>query len=141
MLTINNIMQHNAVLDNTLLITVLLLVMFFLSGVHKLTSFEKTAQNLKNKLKFNVSDHVYTAITITVIALEILAPLLIVYHVQSGKYQQEAYISTMLLVLFTILATVLYHPPNFNNYYKSIPFWSNVTITGGLLMLANTIKN
>jgi len=34
-----------------------------------------------------------------------------------------------------VLATLLYHPLDITNYYKSIPFWANISVIGGLLLL------
>ena len=45
------------------------------------------------------------------------------------------------LILFTILATLLYHPLKINKpYMKNIPFYSNMSVTGGLILLLLTHK-
>ena len=69
------------------------------------------------------------------ILLEIVAPLIISLY--SYNANPKLYIYTKLsllgLIVFTILATLLYHFPPFGaNYYS---FMSNLSTLGGLLLL------
>ncbi|NDE91588.1 MAG: DoxX family protein, partial [Alphaproteobacteria bacterium] len=57
-----------------------------------------------------------------------------------GQYKNEAYLSSIVLIVFTILATLLYHFPDFTNYKKSIPFWANISLIGGLLLIVKIIE-
>lgn len=129
--------------ENLTLISLLVVVMFLLSGVNKIMNFNATAENLKSKVNFDLSNNIYSLAIIAVIILEIIAPIIIVYYVASKneQYKKHAYYSVLSLVIFTVLATAIYHPPNFSNYMKSIPFWANVSLIGGLLLLGKTIKN
>jgi len=120
------------------LITTLLVVMFFVSGIHKSLNYEKTVENVSKRV--NVSQGLAKLGTILVILLEIAAPLVIVYSLFTNEYKDYAYYSAISLVLFTVAVTVLYHPPDFSNYYKSVPFWANVSLIGGLLLLAKNLK-
>jgi uncharacterized membrane protein YphA (DoxX/SURF4 family) len=128
--------------DNPALAASLLLGMFFLSGNHKLFHFTKTVESLKTKIGDRLSMHnfFYELAIYLVILLEILAPLFIIYYLSTEKQKTVAMYSVWSLIAFTVLATIIYHPPNFNNYYKSVPFWANVSLTGGLLLLANHIQ-
>lgn len=116
---------------------ILLTAMFFFSGFNKLINVDKTVNNFKDKVSYalNVNDNIYNYIIYAVIALEILAPIIIVYYYTTGKFKLFSNISTWGLIIFTILATILYHPLNISDYYKSIPFWANISLIGGLLLL------
>lgn len=111
----------------------LLLIMFIVSGYTKLYSLDKTITNFQNKLNFN--ETLSKVIIYFAIIIEILAPLIILYYIITTSYKTYAYYSVWALIIFTILATIIYHPPNFSNYYKSIGFWANMSVLGGLLLL------
>jgi uncharacterized membrane protein YphA (DoxX/SURF4 family) len=127
--------------DNAILSSSLLLSMFFLSGIQKVYKFPNTVDNLRGKIGLNLPDAVYQLLIVLVILLEIMAPVIILYFLFTNQMKQIAYYAALGLVLFTIVATILYHPPVFMNYYKSLPFWANVSLTGGLLLLAKHIKS
>lgn len=127
-------------LQNNTLIFSLIVAMFAISGISKTYTFDSTTDSIKEKIAYNISSRVYQVITLCVIILEIAAPAIIVYHSYTGQYKQYAYYSALALAVFTVLATFLYHPPDFSNYKKSIPFWANISVTGALLLLAKHIK-
>lgn len=120
-------------------VSLLLLAMFFLSGLNKIQNFNSTVDSLKTKVKTDFSDYLYQLAIVIVIILEILAPPIILYYFTTGKMKMYAIASILLLILFTIVVTIIYHPPDFNNYMKSLPFWSNTSLLGGLLLLAKHI--
>jgi uncharacterized membrane protein YphA (DoxX/SURF4 family) len=128
---------------------ILITAMFFLSGFHKLINFDKTVNNFKGKISYalninqNINEYIYNYIIYAVIVLEILAPVIIVYYHTTGKFRIFSNYAVYGLIFFTILATLLYHPLNINDYYKSIPFWANISLIGGLLLLfkKSNIKN
>jgi uncharacterized membrane protein YphA (DoxX/SURF4 family) len=112
--------------------------MFLMSGHHKTTSLQKTIENVKGKL--NVNENIATICTYIVILLEIIAPIVIIYYLLTQKYKDYAIYSVWCLILFTIVVTVIYHPPDFSNYYKSIGFWANLSLLGGLLLLERKLQ-
>lgn len=118
-----------------LLAAILLTAMFFLSGFQKIITYVKTVDNLKGKMNINVNTEIYYLVILLVILLEILAPVIIVYHCITGEYTAYSNYAIVSLIIFTILATLLYHPLDITNYYKSIPFWANISLIGGLLLL------
>ena len=127
-------------IENPIFISAFLLSMFFVSGINKIFSFQETVDSLTNKIPFEIfSNLVINLVIMLVILLEIIAPLLIIYYFISGNYKKYAYYSVVSLSIFTILATILYHPPKFS-YKKSLGFWSNMTLFGGLLLLAKFIN-
>jgi len=128
-------------LENKLIISTLLVIMFLLSGINKLSGFSSVVESLKQKLQYDMSDNLYNLAIVIVILVEVLAPLIIIYYALTGNYKKEAYYSVIALIIFTILATLVYHFPDLNSYKKSIPFWANISLLGGLLLLAKMIKN
>ena len=119
---------------------ILLTAMFFFSGCNKINNFDKTVLNFKEKLHIELNENVYKFIIMTVILLELTAPVIICYNAITGKWNELSIYAVYSLIAFTILATIIYHPLDINNYYKSIPFWANVSLVGGLLLL-NKCKN
>jgi uncharacterized membrane protein YphA (DoxX/SURF4 family) len=118
-----------------LLAAILLTTMFFLSGFHKIITYTKTVDNFRGKININVNEQIYHLVILLVILLEILAPVIIVYHYITEEYSSYSNYAVISLIVFTILATLLYHPLDMTNYYKSIPFWANISLIGGLLLL------
>ena len=111
---------------------VLLSVFFFISGISKLTNVSGVSKGFAQKLPFLGKTICFLTIC-GVVALEILAPILIV-AASLGHYTLLGYYSCYGFALFTILANFLYHyPPKEGNYY---PFMRNLAIVGGLLSLS-----
>ena len=70
------------------IIASLLLIMFSMSGYHKTQTLQKTIENVKNKL--NTTENFATLGVYLVILLEILAPIIIIYHLVTRKYKNYA---------------------------------------------------
>lgn len=113
---------------------VLLLLMYVMSGIHKMQNLDATSKSLAGKTP-NLKMHnifVYFAVLI-----ELACPVLILLHVHQPKLisQEIAVASFICLIVFTILATLLYHPFRMNaSYMQNIPFFSNLTALGGLML-------
>lgn len=126
-------------MDYTLVASFLLLFMFFISGINKVKTFKATVKSFSKRVPVPFPSF----IIFLVIILEIFAPLVIVTHKflennnKSNKMiRMLSIFSTLCLILFTILATLLYHPLKINKpYMKNIPFYSNMSVTGGLILL------
>jgi uncharacterized membrane protein YphA (DoxX/SURF4 family) len=119
----------NLVFISTIYITLL----FFLSGFHKIKDFLKVVKGFTNKTKlpFSFSKIIISA----VILLEIVGPFIIsLYSYNSNPILYTyAKLSLLGLIVFTLLATLLYHfLPFGSNYYS---FMSNLSTLGGLLLL------
>ncbi len=109
-----------------------MMVMFFTSGVDKIANFDKTVRGLIKKV--HVHQNISKFAIISAILIEIIAPIAINY----GHFYDKdiAALALASLIIFTILATAIYHfPPIGRQYY---PFMSNLTTIGGL-MLALTL--
>lgn len=112
----------------------LLLFIYFLSGLNKISSVLNLSKGLKSKLSF-LPLFLCKITILCVIILEICAPILILYSATYGKYNYYSYIASILLICFTVIATLLYHfPTQLNQYYF---FIKNISIIGGLILLSN----
>jgi uncharacterized membrane protein YphA (DoxX/SURF4 family) len=118
--------------------TLLLTIMFVLSGLSKISNFDKTVNNVQ--LKLNVSPDLSKLGVLLVILIEVVAPVLIIYHLITQKIKPLALYSVWALIGFTCVVTLIYHQPDFSTYYKSIAFWSNVSLVGGLLLLFEKLE-
>lgn len=106
----------------------IMLVMFFTSGVDKILNFDSTVRGFMSKVP--VSQSLARLAILAAIVIEIAAPLLINY----GHYHNRnaTALGLLSLVVFTILATLIYHfPPRGKQYYA---FMSNLTTIGGLML-------
>ena len=120
-------------MDLILISTIYITLLFFISGFHKIKDFIDVVKGFMNKTSIPLS--LAKIIISGVILLEIVAPLIISLY--SYNANPKLYIYTKLsllgLIVFTILATLLYHFPPFGaNYYS---FMSNLSTLGGLLLL------
>ena len=119
----------NLILISTIYITLL----FFLSGFHKINNFTTTVQGLMKKTTFPL---LLSKIIIScVILLEIVAPFIISLYTYNSNPKLYTYtkLSLIGLMVFIILATVIYHFPPFGSNYYSV--MSNLSTLGGLLLL------
>jgi len=118
----------------------LVTLMFFISGINKVKNFNSVTKSIQKKFIISTLPlFFYKIILILVILLEILAPLVIIYSSVTCTIQDYAKIACYGLVFFTILATMMYHPPNKKKEYHY--FMKNVSVVGGLLALSELYKN
>jgi uncharacterized membrane protein YphA (DoxX/SURF4 family) len=128
------------------IVSFLLTCMYFLSSIQKVKGFNDTSisfQKMTGNKLLKIPLSLSKLLIICAILIELLCPIILfysIYKIQNShdkmtihKYKTYAYYSLLLLVLFTILATYIYHyPPNGDEYY---PFMKNITIIGGLLAM------
>ena len=113
--------------------------MFIYSGIMKIKGFDKKTNGLQKKtgLPFIINQLGMTG----VILLEIFGSLLIVLYFFDNPLNMNIVnkdiikLVCLIYMLFMIVVTFLYHPPQ----DKMIPFLSNVTTFGGLLLIYNNI--
>lgn len=120
-------------MDLILISTIYITLLFFISGFHKIKDFIDVVKGFMNKTKipFTLAKIIISG----VILLEIVAPLIISLYSYNANPKLYTYtkLSLLGLIVFTILATLLYHFPPFGaNYYS---FMSNLSTLGGLLLL------
>tara|TARA_Y100000813_G_C24030054_1_gene289343 strand:- start:162 stop:500 length:339 start_codon:yes stop_codon:yes gene_type:complete len=109
--------------------------MYFLAGINKARNFSQTVNGFKNMFFLKKLPNIFYNLAIfLVVVLEILAPIIIMYSLQTNQYSDLAYASSVGLAIFTILATLIYHfPPVGGEYYA---FMKNLTATGSLMLLS-----
>lgn len=117
---------------NKLIPVNIMMIMFFLSGIDKMINFYKISNEFTTKTPMKIPIQLaYMAIIIAII-IELVAPILINVGLIK-KNKRLVFYSTLSLIVFTILATLLYHfPPTGYQYY---PFMSNLTTIGGLMLI------
>ena len=113
----------------------MILLMYFLAGLNKASNFAGTVNGLKNMFFLKKLPNLFYKLAIfIVIVLEIIAPIIILYSLQTNMYNDLAYYSSVGLAVFTVLATLIYHfPPVGGEYYA---FMKNLTATGSLMLLS-----
>ena len=112
--------------------SILITVMFFVSGFEKIYFFTLATTKFAKKMSVSLSLFSIAA----VILLEIFAPLLITGYTftQSLALFPFFKLAVMALLVFTVVATLLYHNP-FKGREKYYAFMSNLSTLGGLLAL------
>jgi uncharacterized membrane protein YphA (DoxX/SURF4 family) len=113
--------------------SVLITLLFFLSGFNKIKEFGQVSKGLTQKTRLPLT--ISKIVIIIVILLEIIAPFIITVsaYYPSAGIEMYAKLSILGLIIFTVLATLLYHfPPYGTNYYS---FMSNLATIGGLMLL------
>ena len=114
--------------------SVLVTLMFFLSGFEKIYFFGKSTAKFSKKMGLPLA--LAQLIIIGVIILEIAAPSIIAAYTYSKNASLVPYfkLSVGALMAFTILATIMYHNP-FKSKEKYYAFMSNVSTFGGLFAI------
>jgi uncharacterized membrane protein YphA (DoxX/SURF4 family) len=122
-------------------IVFLLTIMFFLSSFSKIKNYPNVVKGFGKRFSsklFNMPQTFYMMSIVVAICIQFFCPLIIMYSIYDKKYNIYGSIACLIIALFTILATYLYHfPPSDKEYY---PFMSNVTTIGGLSLLAYILK-
>lgn len=110
-----------------------LLCMFVVSGINKTMHFESTVKNLSSKASWWPLPKLSIVMTIL---LEIFCPLIIFYSLFNSEFKVASKASVVALLIFTITVTLIYHPLKLKStYMKNIPFFSNLSLIGGLTLL------
>lgn len=115
-----------------LLYIICLVAIFFLAGLNKVGGFKGTVKGLQGRMLFRNLPQFFSTLAIAaVVVLEIAAPILMVYGLYDTRYRAMGYYSCAGLLLFTVLATALYHNPLVEPSQK-MAFLKNLSIIGGL---------
>ena len=95
----------------------MILLMYFLAGVNKARNFSQTVSGLKNMFFLkNLPNLFYQLAIFLVIVLEIVAPLVILYSLQTNLHTNRLH--TYILKILIIIK--IYIQININSTYKSI---------------------
>jgi len=113
---------------NVLFISILVLLLFFVSGFEKIFNFDSTVNSfIKNT---GVSTGIAKIGIIVAIIIEILVPLITWYELYTKKEKYSKY-ALGALVIFTVIATAIYHKDDTSGILK------NLSVIGGILFLMN----
>jgi len=115
-----------------------LLALFIGSSINKFTNFESTANMLSQKYGFNLMPKIISQLAIALaIALLLVGSLYVlktIYMKQESMETRSYNLTVGALIIFTILATFLFH--NFVvDPSQKIHFMKNLAIVGGLILL------
>lgn len=128
-------------------ISCIITFMYFASGIRKIENFDKEISVFSKKTSYG--PFISKTAIICAIIIEVVCPLIITesLHITSCKKNENSNVNwkfvgscmCSLLILFTILATLIYHfPPKGSQYY---PFVSNLTSIGALCLLFYTLRS
>ena len=119
------------------IIVVLITIMFFLSSFQKIGNFEKVSNDLQTQVSkklFDIPLNLSRVGIVCAILIQFFCPLIILYSVYNKRYKIYGAIASLILAIFTVLATYFFHfPPTGQHYYA---FMSNITTVGGLSLLS-----
>jgi len=115
---------------------VMLTLIFFIAGINKVLNFKGVVNDFNSRLSF-LPKFLAQIIILAVIVIEIVCPAIVVYSFNSNKVKTLAQVAVIILIGFTILATLLYHLPT--NVSQIIKFLSNTALLGGLWLLIEQI--
>lgn len=112
---------------NLIVQSLLVLLLFIFSGAEKMFNTSSTAKLLQSKCGLPLA--MCTLIIAGVVILELVGSGIIVYSVSTNSKKNLARLSIIGLVLFTVIATLLFHmsePPQ---------ILKNLSVIGGLTLL------
>lgn len=89
-------------------------------------------------LKNDMFKPLYRLIIIGVILLLTLGSGIILYSAYTDQYKIYAYVSCVLLAVFTAMTILIFHFPT--DPKEIIPFMKNLSITGGLMLLSTKFE-
>ena len=114
---------------------VALTLIFFMAGLNKIRNFTDTTKGLMKRIPFltrYLPSAFFSLVIVLVILLEVCVPPLMVYSsLTTGEYVHHG---AYALLIFTALATLLYHFPPTRSEHR-MPFLYNTAIMGGLSLL------
>jgi uncharacterized membrane protein YphA (DoxX/SURF4 family) len=121
----------------TIISTILITIVFIISAIPKIINFQNTAFGLKSQLNSNMSMSLFMLVIVIAIIIELGGSLIVLYSTITSQYRMYAYYSVFGLIIFTTLATLIYHRSLVGNDYYA--FFKNIAIIGGLLLLSEKL--
>ena len=122
----------------TIIATLLLTTVFFMAGLKKVQDFDGSEGMIAGALNLNTKV-LAQALTVLVIALELLAPIVILYALLTKSNYNYAYLASMALAVFTLVtAFVVYYPVTADN---QMLFMLHLSLAGGMILLGKMFKS
>lgn len=113
--------------------TILLLVIYLISGINKVFTFNETVDKIKKKFIFNNLPKVISQLGILVIIFVwVLGSLLLIYSVHS-KNKTLGILTNSLFIILTTIVTFYFHSPFEKG--QEIQFMKNLSIISGFIIL------
>jgi uncharacterized membrane protein YphA (DoxX/SURF4 family) len=124
-----------------LVVTTILNSMFVLSGVDKVLHFGKVVSGLTARTR-GLPKLLAQLMILAAIIIELFAPAVVMKacFTSDRSWDKWAAYSSLALIVFTILATLIYHFPPFTSA-KYYPFMSNLSAVGGLSLMYSVFAN
>lgn len=117
-----------------LISTILISLIYVKAGFSKISNFTSTVKGLKDVFPVKtLPNKFYELAILLVIIIEIVAPLILILSNFVPVLFTAARIAIYSLIIFTILATLLYHS---NEGLMKLIFDKNLAIIGGLMAMA-----
>lgn len=117
-----------------LISTILISLIYVKAGFSKINNFTRTVKGLKEMFPVKtLPNKFYELAIILVIIIEIVAPLILILSNFVPVLFSVARVAIYSLIIFTILATLLYHS---NEGLMKLIFDKNLAIIGGLMAMA-----
>lgn len=117
-----------------LISTILISLIYVKAGFSKISNFTSTVKGLKEMFPLkSLPNKFYELAILLVIIIEIVAPFILILSNFVPVLFNAARIAIYSLIIFTILATLLYHS---NEGLMKLIFDKNLAIIGGLMAMA-----
>jgi len=119
--------------------TLMLSVFYLMAGINKLLNFKGTYESFSKK--FSLMSLLSAIIIGAVVMIEIVAPAAMIYGANNytNDYAKTiGVIGSWSLIVFTLLATLLYHFPPTQKEHR-MPFMRNISLIGGFLIYIDKI--
>jgi len=100
---------------------VFLSTIFFISGLNKILNYE-------GAIEYMETYNMLSILLIPAIIIEIILPLFLILGYKTK-------LSAIILAIFTVLVAIIFHS-DFSNQVQMISFLKNISIAGGLFILA-----
>ena len=116
---------------------ILVLAMYVLSGVNKFLDFNGTVNITSQKFPIKFPNWFFQLTIVGVVLLLTAGSSLLIYNEFTDKFANLAKVTTVLMIIFTILATMMFHfPPVGKDKYH---FQKNVSIIGAFFLILSKL--
>lgn len=117
---------------------IVLLILYLLSGYNKALNFMPTVNMTMAKFPIKFPLWFFKLTIVGVVSLLTAGSGLLIYSTFTQKYKRLAFYTTIAMILFTIMATLMFHfPPTGDQKYH---FQKNISIVGGFIILLGTFS-
>lgn len=121
-----------------LLISIFITLLFLLAGINHFQTMKESVSFLSSKYPFNkLPNNLNYAIIFIASLIEVSAIFLITFGIMFERFYYVSKYAAYALALFLICTILFIHNPFYKDEFH--PFLKNLSILGGVLLLANII--